>query len=59
MDTINSRLNEFLSKLKGVTRNKENNFSAQCPAHDDEKPSLNVEIKNNQILVHCFAGANF
>lgn len=27
-----------------------------CPAHDDRHPSLSVSVRNERLLVHCFAG---
>ncbi|HTX94343.1 MAG TPA: AAA family ATPase [Mycobacterium sp.] len=29
---------------------------AQCPAHDDNRPSLSLRPINDSVLVHCFAG---
>jgi hypothetical protein len=29
-----------------------------CPAHNDEHPSLSVDERDGQILVHCFAGCS-
>lgn len=32
-------------------------WTAQCPAHQDDKPSLSIsEGKDGRVLVHCFAG---
>src|SRR6516225_11125492 len=32
---------------------------AQCPLHDDQKPSLSISSgKDNKVLVHCHAGCN-
>lgn len=50
---------EFLSKLEGVKRDKNNQYTALCPAHDDHKPSLSVTEKAGKILLHCFAGCNY
>lgn len=32
---------------------------AQCPAHDDENPSLSVRHIEGQALTHCFAGCDY
>jgi hypothetical protein len=31
-------------------------WMARCPAHDDNKPSLSISVRNGKVLVHCFAG---
>jgi hypothetical protein len=47
---------EILSKLHNVTR-ANNGWSASCPAHDDETPSLSIGLGDDgRVLVHCFAG---
>lgn len=33
-------------------------FSAFCPAHTDERPSLSVAVKNGRALVRCHAGCS-
>ncbi|MGN0529102.1 MAG: hypothetical protein ACI4IE_08205 [Eubacterium sp.] len=50
--------NEFLSLLNKVKPGKNNQYTACCPAHDDENPSLSVKFDNGKILLHCFAGCN-
>jgi len=35
-----------------------NKWMAQCPAHDDRKPSLSIRDGDNGVLVHCFAGCS-
>jgi putative DNA primase/helicase len=35
-----------------------NSWSARCPAHDDRTPSLSLTLRDNRILVHCFAGCS-
>ncbi len=45
-----------LGRLEGV-RKTSNDWSARCPAHDDQRPSLSVaEADDGRCLVHCFAG---
>lgn len=46
----------ILVKLRDVTRTS-GGWSARCPAHDDENPSLSVRVaENGHVLVRCFAG---
>lgn len=32
--------------------------SAQCPGHDDGKPSLSITDKDDRVLIHCHAGCH-
>lgn len=34
-------------------------FIAQCPAHDDGRPSLKIDSDGDKLLAHCFAGCTF
>lgn len=50
-----------LSKLRKVTAeygpDKENQFNAMCPAHEDTSPSLSIRPGEDvAVLVHCHAG---
>ncbi len=52
---------EFLSLLQSKTGHSphktSDGYSACCPAHDDQKPSLSLsEGQDGKILLHCFAG---
>lgn len=49
------KLENFLALLDGVKQSG-TGYIALCPAHDDTNPSLSVSMKNNRILVKCFAG---
>ncbi len=52
-------LNEFLSNLKKVKKNR-NGWLAQCPAHDDKEPSLSIKEGNKRrIIFYCYAGCSF
>src|SRR5215212_3988053 len=45
-----------LDRLEGVKQRGES-YQAQCPAHDDNEPSLSVaEGEDGRALVKCFAG---
>ena len=36
-----------------------NGWTAQCPLHDDQTPSLSISSgKDGKVLVHCHAGCN-
>ncbi|MBL8499479.1 MAG: hypothetical protein JNL77_02670 [Nitrosomonas sp.] len=56
----NDNLIEITSRLKGVIRRHNGGILAFCPSHDDKKGrSLAVSLgRENQILLHCFAGCN-
>lgn len=41
-----------------VTGNRQGEFKAQCPHHEDGDPSLNVTDKGDRVLLHCHAGCN-
>ncbi len=46
---------EILTKLSDVTRTS-NGWTARCPAHDDDRPSLSLAVGDDgRVLVHCFA----
>ena len=49
-------LQDVLDKLSKVRESGEG-YSALCPAHDDNKPSLSISTgEDGRILIHCFAG---
>ena len=52
-----SQLERLLNHLDRVSTTG-NGFSACCPAHDDQNPSLSVTPKDDRILVHCHAGCD-
>lgn len=48
-----------LSRSKEITakRGHKRSFIAQCPAHDDNSPSLAIDLSaNDNILIKCWAG---
>ena len=49
-------LEDFVSRLDGVKKHSNNQYSAKCPAHDDQKASLAVSEDNEKLLLHCHAG---
>jgi len=49
-------VDRVLSRLDSVTQNG-SGWTARCPAHDDKKPSLSVDVsESGKILVNCHAG---
>jgi hypothetical protein len=45
-----------LDRLEGV-KQRDESYQAQCPAHDDNEPSLSVaEGEDGRVLLKCFAG---
>jgi len=52
-------VDEVLDKLSGVKRCGEG-WSARCPAHDDQHPSLTVtEAANGLVLMYCHAECSY
>ena len=47
-------LQEILSRLEKVKK-RGDKYTALCPAHPDEKPTLSVSEKDDKILLNCFA----
>ena len=48
----------FLERLEGVRPCGPDRWMARCPAHDDRRPSLSVQVADDRILIHCFAGCS-
>lgn len=46
---------ELLAQLKGVRRNGAG-WTALCPGHADEHPSLSITVRDSKILLHDFGG---
>lgn len=51
------QVDELLSKLQRVKKAGDG-WSASCPAHEDTKASLSISLKDDKILLHCFAGCS-
>lgn len=47
---------DFVSRLVRPRKTGERSWSARCPAHDDNGPSLRITDADGTILIHCFAG---
>jgi hypothetical protein len=50
-------INDLLARLDGVKKSGDA-WIAQCPAHDDENPSLSVSERDGKLLLHCHAGCS-
>ena len=58
-----SKINKVLEALgqlnKEVKQKGDNQWMAQCPAHDDKNPSLSIkEAGDGTVVMHCFAGCS-
>jgi len=50
--------NELLSLLDAVKCNGGGQYSARCPSHNDDKPSLSLNFDGEKIAMHCQAGCH-
>jgi putative DNA primase/helicase len=48
---------EILSHFK-LVRQVGDHWVAQCPAHEDRKPSLDIRENGGKVLLHCHAGCH-
>jgi len=49
----------ILSQLEKVRQRQPGQWSARCPAHQDDGPSLSIrETSEGAVLLHCFAGCH-
>ena len=47
----------LLAQLSGLRDHGGGRFTARCTAHEDESPSLSVQVDSDgTVLLHCFAG---
>ena len=52
-------IDTVLSRLEKVRQRQPGQYSARCPAHADNSPSLSVrETGEGSVLLHCFSGCN-
>ena len=49
-------VHELLSRLEGTRPRGQGRWSARCPAHDDQHPSLSIAEGERGVLVTCWAG---
>jgi 5S rRNA maturation endonuclease (ribonuclease M5) len=51
---------KVLGELEGVTKTGDQQWSARCPAHDDNRASLSISLgQDGRVLLHCHAGCTF
>lgn len=55
---IVNNIDNLLSLFPGPHIKVNEGYNVRCPAHDDKNPSLSVSLKDNKILLHCFAGCS-
>ena len=49
----------LLQRLEGVRRTGADRWIAQCPSHQDRRPSLSIrEVSDGRVLCHCFSGCS-
>jgi hypothetical protein len=52
-----TRVRDALERADCQPRGREHDFTARCPSHPDNTPSLHVsEGEDGRVLLHCFAG---
>lgn len=49
-------LNELLSRLDSVRPRGAGKYSARCPSHQDNRPSLSITEGDKGLLLKCWAG---
>ncbi len=49
---------EELAQRLGKTRTHHTGIMAQCPAHEDKEPSLNISEADGKLLLHCHSGCS-
>lgn len=50
------QIEDFLSRLEGVTSDGHDGWMAICPAHPDKNPSLHINLgTDGRILLNCFS----
>jgi len=54
--TSRDPIRDLLGRLKNVRQTGPEQWTALCPAHDDERASLSIKLNSNRILLHCHAG---
>ena len=53
-NNFNMQILDLLKNLKGSN----GQYTALCPAHDDNNASLSIKITNDRILLYCHAGCS-
>jgi DNA-binding transcriptional ArsR family regulator len=53
---IPQKLDEILRSLHSVRQQANGSWTASCPAHPDDTPSLHITLTDDRVLLKCFAG---
>lgn len=56
MEQALKSIDEILALFQQVKQVKQDQWQALCPAHGDKSPSLSITLKQDAILLYCFAG---
>ena len=51
-------IDKIIAGLSACKKTSQNTYQAQCPAHNDKKPSLTITDTGDKILLHCHAGCD-
>ncbi len=49
---------ELAKRLEGVQKGTHGRYTARCPSHDDQHPSLSFRDGDRKLLIKCFAGCS-
>ncbi|MEO7860042.1 MAG: hypothetical protein ABIU05_06280 [Nitrospirales bacterium] len=53
---MTTHIDDMLSRLEGVRPRGTGKWSARCPAHQDDNPSLSITEGDKGLLLRCWAG---
>jgi len=54
---MSADIDTLLARLEVVRQTKPNHWTARCPAHDDNTPSLSIKLEDNgKISIHDHGG---
>jgi hypothetical protein len=56
--THGDRVHRLLSRLEGIRPAGDGKWTARCPAHEDNSPSLSIRDTGDKVLLHCFVGCH-
>lgn len=58
VDALSNTFNYILSHDLRARKLKHNSYMMRCVAHNDKHTSLSVKLKDDRILLHCFASCS-
>ncbi|MGA2297725.1 MAG: DUF6371 domain-containing protein, partial [FCB group bacterium] len=56
MKASQETIKKILNSLKNVKKTGKDQYTSQCPAHEDNNNSLSLQVIDGGFLFHCFAG---